>query len=82
MVVLQCVPSEVAQTGRNAQGVRLIRLGDDETLVGVEAIDAVEEDEIETVESVESAMANETLVDEETIVDDTENESDLNESEE
>ena len=74
--------SEVAQTGRNAQGVRLIRLGDDETLVGVEAIDAVEEDEIETVESVESAMANETLVDEETIVDDTENESDLNESEE
>lgn len=74
--------SEVAQTGRNAQGVRLIRLGDDETLVGVEAIDAVEEDEIETVVSVESAIANETLVDEETIVDDTENESDLNESEE
>ena len=58
--------SEVAQTGRNAQGVRLIRLGDDETLVGVEAIDAVEEDEIEIVESVESAMANEKLVDEET----------------
>jgi DNA gyrase subunit A len=71
--------SEVAQTGRNAQGVRLIRLGEDETLVGVEAIDAVEEDEIETVES---AVANEKLVDEEMIVDETENESDLNESEE
>jgi DNA gyrase subunit A len=71
--------SEVAQTGRNAQGVRLIRLGEDETLVGVEAIDAVEEDEIETIESV---VANEKLVDEEMIVDETENESDLNESEE
>ncbi|USE82396.1 DNA gyrase subunit A [Acinetobacter tibetensis] len=71
--------SEVAQTGRNAQGVRLIRLGEDETLVGVEAIDAVEEDEIETIESV---LANENLVDEEMIVDETENESDLNESEE
>jgi DNA gyrase subunit A len=39
--------SEVATTGRNAQGVRLIRLGENETLVGVEAIDAVEEDEME-----------------------------------
>ncbi|MHA3048165.1 DNA gyrase subunit A [Acinetobacter sp. ANC 4641] len=39
--------SEVATTGRNAQGVRLIRLGENETLVGVEAIDAVEEEEIE-----------------------------------
>ncbi|MDM1303399.1 DNA gyrase subunit A [Acinetobacter indicus] len=37
--------SEVAETGRNAQGVRLIRLGENETLVGVEAIEAVEEDE-------------------------------------
>ena len=38
--------SEVAQTGRNAQGVRLIRLGENETLVGVEAIEAVEEDDL------------------------------------
>ena len=38
--------SEVAQTGRNAQGVRLIRLAEDEILVGVEAIEAVEEDDI------------------------------------
>ena len=37
--------SEVAQTGRNAQGVRLIRLGENETLVGVEAIETVEEED-------------------------------------
>ncbi len=38
--------SEVAQTGRNAQGVRLIRLGNDELLVGVVSVEAVEEDEL------------------------------------
>ncbi len=37
--------SEVATTGRNAQGVRLIRLGESETLVGVVSVEAVEEDE-------------------------------------
>jgi DNA gyrase subunit A len=72
--------SEVAQTGRNAQGVRLIRLGEDETLVGVEAIEAVEEDEI--LEEV-SAIDAEQLVDDSTIMDQTETESDdLNEPEE
>ena len=71
--------SEVATTGRNAQGVRLIRLGDNEKLVGVEAIDAVEEDE-EIIE--ESLIDTEQLVDEQTIVDETENESDLRESDE
>lgn len=72
--------SEVAQTGRNAQGVRLIRLGDNETLVGVEAIEAVEEDEI--LEEV-SAIDAEQLVDDSTIMDQTETESDdLNEPEE
>ena len=57
--------SEVAQTGRNAQGVRLIRLGENETLVGVEAIEAVEEDDLleiiegeEAVESVENTAEN------------------------
>ncbi|WP_104471250.1 DNA gyrase subunit A [Acinetobacter indicus] len=50
--------SEVAETGRNAQGVRLIRLGENETLVGVEAIEAVEEDEF-----------SEDLADENTILD-------------
>lgn len=71
--------SEVATTGRNAQGVRLIRLGDNEKLVGVEVIDAVEEDE-EIIE--ESLIDTEQLVDEQTIVDETENESDLRESDE
>jgi DNA gyrase subunit A len=37
--------AEVATTGRNAQGVRLIRLSDAETLVGVVSIEAVEDDE-------------------------------------
>ncbi|WP_180006704.1 MULTISPECIES: DNA gyrase subunit A [unclassified Acinetobacter] len=45
--------SEVAETGRNAQGVRLIRLGENETLVGVEAIEAVE-DELEILEDIEN----------------------------
>lgn len=50
--------SEVAQTGRNAQGVRLIRLGENETLVGVEAIEAVEEDEfVEAIEGAASLVA-------------------------
>ena len=54
--------SEVAQTGRNAQGVRLIRLGENETLVGVEAIEAVEEeddllDEALNAESTETPAA-------------------------
>ena len=71
--------SEVAQTGRNAQGVRLIRLGNEELLVGVVSIEAVEEDEtFEEVDSIET----EQLVDDSTIMDQTENESDLNEPEE
>lgn len=37
--------AEVATTGRNAQGVRLIRLSDGETLVGVVSIEAVEEED-------------------------------------
>lgn len=44
--------AEVAMTGRNAQGVRLIRLSDDETLVGVVSIEAVDEDD-ETLEVIE-----------------------------
>ena len=50
--------SEVAQTGRNAQGVRLIRLGNEELLVGVVSIEAVEEDEfVEAIEGAESLVA-------------------------
>ena len=46
--------SEVAQTGRNAQGVRLIRLGNEELLVGVVSVEAVEEEEfVELVEGEE-----------------------------
>ncbi|ANF82198.1 DNA gyrase subunit A [Acinetobacter sp. NCu2D-2] len=52
--------AEVAQTGRNAQGVRLIRLGNDELLVGVVSIEAVEEDDF--VEEVDTEVTtNETL---------------------
>ncbi|WP_216940514.1 DNA gyrase subunit A [Acinetobacter sp. BY419] len=50
--------SEVAQTGRNAQGVRLIRLGNDELLVGVVSIEAVEEDEfVEAIEGEDALVA-------------------------
>ncbi|WP_180077690.1 DNA gyrase subunit A [Acinetobacter sp. YH12208] len=50
--------SEVAQTGRNAQGVRLIRLGNEELLVGVVSVEAVEEDEfVEAIEGEESLVA-------------------------
>jgi len=39
--------AEVAQVGRNTQGVTLIRLGDGETLIGVERVAALSVDEIE-----------------------------------
>ncbi len=79
--------SEVAQTGRNAQGVRLIRLGNDELLVGVVSVEAVEEDEfIEAVEGEEvvasaALIDSETVEDDETIADEADNESDLRDSE-
>ncbi|MFC6053245.1 DNA gyrase subunit A [Acinetobacter sp. Ac_877] len=68
--------SEVATTGRNAQGVRLIRLGNEEILVGVVSVEAVEEDDfIEEIEGETSDV-------ETTNVDETEVESDVNPSEE
>ena len=79
--------SEVATTGRNAQGVRLNRLGQEEILVGVVSVEAVEEEEfIEAVEgeeviASEALIDSETLVDDETIADKTESETDLNTSE-
>lgn len=73
--------SEVAQTGRNAQGVRLIRLGENETLVGVEAIEAVEEDD-ELLDDASLGASAESAADDEIIAENTENESDLNEPEE
>ncbi len=44
--------SEIATTGRNAQGVRLIRVGEDEVLVGVVSLDdiAVEDEFIESID--------------------------------
>ncbi|WP_241546886.1 DNA gyrase C-terminal beta-propeller domain-containing protein [Thiohalobacter thiocyanaticus] len=39
--------SEISQMGRNTQGVRLIRVGEDEKLVGIDAIAEAEEDEEE-----------------------------------
>ncbi len=82
--------SEIAQTGRNAQGVRLIRLGNEEVLVGVVVVEAVEDDlidesivdadlQVETIDAVDSEalIDNETLVGDETIMDETDpNESD------
>ena len=35
--------------GRNTQGVRLIRTGDDEQVVGLQRIDEVDEDDLEDV---------------------------------
>ena len=67
--------SEVAQTGRNAQGVRLIRLGENETLVGVEVIEAVEDEEEildESLDTVEEMVADDTNLEV------PENSSDLN----
>jgi DNA gyrase subunit A len=84
--------SEVARTGRNAQGVRLIRLGNEEVLVGVVAVEAVEaDDEIidqldaiegETALESESLIDSEKLVDDETVMDEGETESDNTESDE
>lgn len=71
--------SEVAQTGRNAQGVRLIRLGENETLVGVEAIEAVEEDD-ELLDDASLAEASEAATD--NAADEAKKETDLNGPEE
>jgi len=42
--------SEISQVGRNTQGVTLIRLPEDETLVGLERLDALPDEEVERVE--------------------------------
>ena len=56
--------SEVSVLGRNTQGVRLIRLRNDEQLTGLERVDEPEEVEFEesedgTVDSVVAAVADE-----------------------
>jgi DNA gyrase subunit A len=76
--------SEVAQTGRNAQGVRLIRLGNEELLVGVVSIEAVEEDDEllddASLAAVDGAVEPNADAAADEII--AENESDLNEPEE
>lgn len=49
---------EIATTGRNAQGVRLIRLGKDETLVGLEALDDLSENDdiVEDIPATEESI--------------------------
>nr|WP_298892770.1 DNA topoisomerase (ATP-hydrolyzing) subunit A [uncultured Acinetobacter sp.] len=54
---------EIATTGRNAQGVRLIRLGADETLVGLEALEDLSEDDDELLDGVEDVDNAETTAD-------------------
>jgi DNA gyrase subunit A len=46
--------SEVAQTGRYAQGVRLIRLSNVVLVVGVVSVDAGEDEELEAIDVVEN----------------------------
>jgi DNA gyrase subunit A len=48
--------SEIAQVGRNTQGVTLIRLADDEKLQGIERVDASLEDDAETAGTGEMGM--------------------------
>jgi DNA gyrase subunit A len=69
--------SEVARTGRNAQGVRLIRLGNEEILVGVVAVEAVEVEDDILDASIET---NEETVVDEVNVDASENTTDTNTS--
>ncbi|QFI37954.1 DNA topoisomerase (ATP-hydrolyzing) subunit A [Moritella marina ATCC 15381] len=49
--------SEVSTVGRNTQGVRLIRTGEDELVVGLQRIDEVEVDENAVVVDAENAEA-------------------------
>ena len=70
--------SEIAQTGRNAQGVRLIRLGNEELLVGVVTVEAVEEDDL--LDETLSAEPSEVLADD-IVVGEAETQSDLDEAE-
>ncbi|MDN7127289.1 DNA topoisomerase (ATP-hydrolyzing) subunit A [Pseudidiomarina sp. 1APR75-15] len=51
--------SEVSTVGRNTQGVRLIRTGADEKVVGMQRIDELDEDELDDIElDVEDTAEN------------------------
>ena len=49
--------NEVSTVGRNTQGVRLIRTGDDEQVVGLQRIDEIDEDEVLT-EAIDGEQPN------------------------
>jgi DNA gyrase subunit A len=57
-VVIRTRCGEIRETGRNTQGVRVIRLGESERVVDVEPI-ARDESEVETVEGAESSEGGE-----------------------
>lgn len=61
---------EIATTGRNAQGVRLIRLADDEVLVGLEAVDdiASEDEEAAELSTLEDVAASTDTVASNTVI--------------
>jgi DNA gyrase subunit A len=71
---------EVSVQGRNSQGVTLIRLSDDEQLVGIVCLDVPEEEVFEG----EAELVTETPVDAEVVIDDApaEDENTPNASEE
>jgi DNA gyrase subunit A len=50
--------SEIAQVGRNTQGVTLIRLGEGESLQAIERVDASLEDEVETASDAAVVMGD------------------------
>ena len=57
--VIRTRVSEIRETGRNTQGVRVIRLGDDEQVVDVEPVAEGEDDEdLEPVEESPEPEAN------------------------
>ncbi|MCK4951359.1 MAG: DNA gyrase subunit A [Gammaproteobacteria bacterium] len=47
--------NEISKMGRNTQGVRLVRLGEDEKMVGVDQIESLEEESSELEEELETA---------------------------
>lgn len=51
--------NEVSSVGRNTQGVRLIRTGEDEKVVGLQRIDEMEDDEIAALENEASEASDE-----------------------
>jgi DNA gyrase subunit A len=60
--------SEISSLGRNTQGVRLIRVADDETLIGIARIEEPEEDEDSVDGAEEGSQSSEATASEESQV--------------